>query len=360
VTDEIDFYSLEPQHKRMFLELFVNRGKCVSVTGGMCAEIYIFDQGEDVYPRYVCAKVPRHLRGCTSTESAYRFVAEMEKQLLFYQHVFVHWAFEFEEIMRIPVALFNYWGSDLAKLMREVKSSNIEKLSIMTYICEGLKHCQDRGLISHQDLKPENIFLRDIKPVFSGLPDLDIYKIPKIADFGLSNASIDSGIYDGSRPYMAPEQWRKNALSPATDIFALGVILYQFLTNGYHPVGIKLHEYWPNPAEGNSKKWTKPDAWKKWACGSAEIVDIKCDVSPELMRLIKTMLLPIASERPDISNVKRVLLNEIRQLDLESYANIDLLTQHFNRQVSNESLDVAWPYLFKRWTWFKSKFGKNT
>lgn len=360
MSEEINFYSLEPQHKIMMLEAVIGRGKCVGISGGMCGEIYIFDQGKEVIPRYVCAKIPKPLPGCTITETAQRFVAEMEKQLSFYHHAFVHWVFDFKEVMKIPVAIFRYWGSDLDKLIREVSSSNIEKLSIMTYICEGLKHCQDRGLVSHQDLKPQNIFMRDIKPNFPDLPDLDIYKFPMIADFGLSNASIDSGIYEGSRPYMAPEQWEQTALSPATDIFALGVIYYQFLTDGYHPVGIKLNEHWPNPAAGNSKKWTRPGAWRKWACSGAEIVDIDSGISPELIGLITTMLSPRATDRPDISNVKDVLLNQIKRLNLESHEQIEFLAKYFIQQASKEALDVTWPYLFERWEWFKLKFGKCT
>lgn len=261
-----DFYSLDPELKILMLEGIVGRGKCINLLCGMCGEIYIFDQGEVVTPRYVCAKVPKLLDNTAPVDIAKRFVTEMERQLSFYHHMFVHWAFDFESVMEVPVALFRYWGGDLDNLIRTGESSIVEKLSLMIYILEGLRHCQGKGLVAHQDLKPQNIFLRDVRPNYLDLPELDIYKFPMIADFGLSNAFMDSGIYDGSRPYMAPEQWKKTELSQGTDIFALGVIFYQLLTGGYHPVGIKLDEHWPNPAPGNSKKWTKSDPWKKWAC----------------------------------------------------------------------------------------------
>ena len=179
-----------------------------------------------------------------------------------------------------------------------------------------------------------------------------------IADFGLSNASIDSGIYDGSRPYMAPEQWVKKSLTPATDTFALGVIFYQFFTNGYHPVGIKLHDYWPNPVDGNSKKWTRADAWKKWACGG-EIVKIDSEISQEMISLIKVMLSPKPTDRPDINNVKDVLLDHLINNDFKSYEQVKFLTKYFSQQASNASLEVTWPYLCERWEWFKSRFGKS-
>lgn len=221
MSDKIDFYALEPQLKILMLEGFVDRGKYIDVSGGMCGEIYIFDRGEVVTPRYVCAKVPKLLDGTAPVDIAQRFVAEMEKQLSFYYHMFVHWAFDFKSVLGVPVALFRYWGSDLDKLIRTGNSSIVEKLSIMIYILEGLRHCQAKGLVAHQDLKPQNIFLKDIKPNYPALPEIDIYKFPMIADFGLSNAFMESGIYEGSRPYMAPEQWQATELSQATCSFLI-------------------------------------------------------------------------------------------------------------------------------------------
>ena len=123
MSDKIDFYALEPQLKILMLEGIVNRGKCIDVSGGMCGEIYIFDQGEIVTPRYVCAKVPKLLGGTAPVDIAQRFVAEMEKQLSFYHHMFVHWASDFKSVLGVPVAIFRYWGSDLDKLIRTRKSS---------------------------------------------------------------------------------------------------------------------------------------------------------------------------------------------------------------------------------------------
>ncbi|MER0204420.1 MAG: protein kinase [Nitrosomonas sp.] len=357
----MDFYSLELQHKVMILEGVIGRGKYIGgVSDGMCGEIYIFDQGEGVSPRYICAKLPKLLANVPPADIAQRFVAEMDKQLSFYHHMFVHWAFDFKSVMQVPVALFRYWGSDLDKLIRTCNSSIVEKLSIMLYITEGLRHCQAKGLVSHQDLKPHNIFLRVMKPNYPDLPDFDIYKFPMIADFGLSNAFLDSGIYGGSRPYMAPEQWRETNLSPATDIFALGVIFYQLLTNGYHPVGIKLDEHWPSPAPGNGKKWIRPDAWKKWACNGADIIEIDASAQllPESISLIKQMLSCEAGDRPDTEIVINTLLNLIRQFSYESYEQIAFLKEYFKSKVTNESLESTWPYLSERWEWFKSEFGK--
>ncbi|WP_193067830.1 protein kinase domain-containing protein, partial [Halomonas sp. 3D7M] len=265
--EQIDFHALDEHQKKLMLEIALgNKGKCVSVSEGMCGEIYVFDQGGNVSPRYVCAKIPKPLTNISVEETNNRFVNELKNQLSYNQQRFVHWAFDFSEVLGTPLALFRYWGSDLEKVIRKPElSSKVEKLSILVYVCSGLSHCYKRGLVAHQDLKPANIFLKNVKSDFCDLPDLDIYSLALIADFGLANASLDSSVFGGSRPYMAPEQWDEFELSPKTDVFALGVILYELMSGGFHPVGIKLSDYWPMPLKNNSKKWTKADAWRKWA-----------------------------------------------------------------------------------------------
>jgi eukaryotic-like serine/threonine-protein kinase len=361
MQDELNFYLLKPEIKKILLEKMIGHGTLVEISEGMCGEIYIFDQGIGTYPRYVCAKIPKIRNGLNPQEAAQRFVAEMNNQLKFYRHPFVHWAYDFKELMKVPVALFRYWGSDLDKLIQHNQSSEIEKYSILVYICEGLEHCYARGLVSHQDLKPQNIFIRDIKSEFTNLPQLDIYKRPLIADFGLSNASIDIGIYDGARPYMAPEQWNQQTLSPATDIFALGVIFYQLLSGGLHPVGIKLHEYWPNPLPNISKKWTRPEEWKKWSCNGAKINDPDLKVSNNSLALIREMLSHNPNNRPNIGTFKTFLLTQIKLIDEHSFLNVNLLREHFNKFSSNESLEKSWPSLFDTWNWFQERFsGKSS
>lgn len=333
-----------------------NRGKCVSVSSGMCGEIYIFDQGENTHPRYVCAKLPKLLANSSTEETNSRFINELRIQLSFYHHMFVNWAFDFSRVMDTPVALFRYWGSDLEKKIQDVGASTIEKLSIMVYVCCGLEHCYKNGLVSHQDLKPANIFLRRIKDQFTGLPDTDIFTFAIVADFGLANASINSSVFDGSRPYMAPEQWEKTNLTSQTDVFALGVILYELMTGGHHPVGIKLRDYWPEPTIGNTKKWTKPDAWKKWAKNVTIDFNNTPQITPEIKALIKGMLSADSANRPSIREVKLAILEIIRTISEECHIQMWHIINHYNKLKSSEPLEKSWPYLWARWNILQDQF----
>lgn len=93
---------------------------------------------------------------------------------------------------------------------------------LVLQILEGVQHIHDRGVV-HRDLKPGNILVT---------PD----GMPKIIDFGLSkhenvlSTLTDDGKLLGTVPYMSPEQCQGKPLGPATDIYAMGVILFELLT----------------------------------------------------------------------------------------------------------------------------------
>ena len=288
-----------------------------------------------------------------------RFVNELGYQLKWSEHFFVHWAFDFKEILGTPLALFRYWDGDLDFVIDAGELEELHKLSIMSYICSGLSHCYNNGLICHQDLKPANIFIRDITKQYRDLPNLSIYKLPLIADFGLANASCDSGVYAGTRPYMAPEQWTETPLSSKTDVFALGVILYELMSGGLHPVGIKLRDFWPEPLKGNSTKWTGSKSWKKWSTKDNEkIKDTNFAlIDSEVIELIKLMLSQDPDDRPSINEVLDSLLQIIQSKCEKSYVNIEFIIKSYNDEINGEELSTKWPYLLGQWEIFSKKFG---
>ena len=93
-------------------------------------------------------------------------------------------------------------------------------------------HMIHEGGIYHLDLKPSNILLEGDE----NTPWNEV--VPKVSDFGVARlaadamASLSSGMPFGTPAYMAPEQsgWVKGPIGPATDVYALGAILYELLT----------------------------------------------------------------------------------------------------------------------------------
>jgi serine/threonine-protein kinase len=114
-------------------------------------------------------------------------------------------------------------GTDLKTLLRRRQRLAVqEALAILTQACAGVGYAHRAGLI-HCDLKPQNILVA---------PD----GRTKIADFGIARAlsTIDpletSEVVWGSPQYFAPEQAAGGPPSPASDVYSLGVILFEALT----------------------------------------------------------------------------------------------------------------------------------
>lgn len=110
-------------------------------------------------------------------------------------------------------------GRDLATILKKQgKLPNERLVKIFRQMAEGLKAAHDQGVI-HRDLKPQNIMIDAQDHVY-------------VTDFGLAKGAGQSGMTQtgaviGTPFYMSPEQVRGEPVTPQSDIFALGVILYQ-------------------------------------------------------------------------------------------------------------------------------------
>ena len=135
---------------------------------------------------------------------------------------------EFEEL---PYCVIEYIeGENLSGYVRTHQLDRRAVVALMAKIAEAVQHAHQNGII-HRDLKPSNILVT-------------VKGEPKVLDFGLAkaleagdSAALDlslSGEILGTPRYMAPEQVRGDAVDTRTDVYALGVILYELLT-GEHP-----------------------------------------------------------------------------------------------------------------------------
>lgn len=123
-------------------------------------------------------------------------------------------------------------GESLAERIRRGPIPLNELVRIGLEISRGLAAAHDHGLI-HRDIKPDNIWLE------STGTDLAWTRL-KILDFGLAravehsdNSMTGAGIIMGTPYYMSPEQASGLPLNLSTDIFSLGVLLYQMVTGSY-------------------------------------------------------------------------------------------------------------------------------
>ncbi|MBS1796313.1 MAG: PD40 domain-containing protein [Acidobacteria bacterium] len=122
-------------------------------------------------------------------------------------------------------------GRTLRELIDE-KPSLAEILAIMIQVCEALSAAHGAGII-HRDIKPENIMLRPdgyVKVLDFGLVKLSGSEPPPVDNF----ARTAKGIIIGTPAYMSPEQVTDDRIDHRTDLWSVGVVLYELLT-GFNP-----------------------------------------------------------------------------------------------------------------------------
>ena len=103
-----------------------------------------------------------------------------------------------------------------------------EALRLLGQLCEGLGHAHAKKLV-HRDIKPQNLLLRDSDDCL------------KITDFGIARAAEETtrltrpGKVIGTDRYMAPEQLADGKITPATDVYACGVVADELLPQSRSP-----------------------------------------------------------------------------------------------------------------------------
>ncbi len=168
-------------------------------------------------------------------------------------------------------------GEDLASLLRRVGRLPPEKgLSVCRDICSGVAAAHEKGVI-HRDLKPANVMI-------------DGRGRARVTDFGLAVAGEGARDQAGTPAYMAPEQLSGGSASVASDVYALGLVLYEIFTGR-------------RPFDATS---THDLLMRQSANDFARPSSVTRDVPPAIERLILRCLEPEPHSRP--ATVDEILL----------------------------------------------------
>ncbi len=122
-------------------------------------------------------------------------------------------------------------GAPITHFCREQDLGRDERLALFARVCHGVQHAHQKGII-HRDLKPANVLVRRV----DGTP------MPKIIDFGIAvggtvdgagavAASATTADRAGTSFYMSPEQAGTHGIDTRSDVYSLGVMLYEVLTD---------------------------------------------------------------------------------------------------------------------------------
>jgi len=192
-------------------------------------------------------------------------------------------------------------GIPLTDYCDQLHLSTRERLQLLMQVCQAVQHAHQKGII-HRDLKPSNILVTEI----DGKP------VPKIIDFGVAKALgqrlTDHTLFTafaqmvGTPAYMSPEQAALSGVDIDTrsDIYALGVLLYELLTgvtpfdrNTLHRAALEEIRRWirevepPKPStrlrtlgdkltEVAQQRQTEPAALKRLVHGDLDWIVMKC------------------------------------------------------------------------------------
>jgi hypothetical protein len=114
-------------------------------------------------------------------------------------------------------------GHDLDELLQEQSLSRSETLEVLAQVCDGLGFAHRQHIV-HRDIKPTNVRVqRDGRRLHAKVMDFGVAKI--------SNSDMTAtGMVMGTVSYMAPEYIRTGKPDPRSDLFAVGVMLYECLS----------------------------------------------------------------------------------------------------------------------------------
>ena len=121
-------------------------------------------------------------------------------------------------------------GKTLHRAIREARNFPEERVAhVARQICRALREAHGLQVI-HRDLKPANIFLVSHGDEVDFVKVLDFGLVKNVSDKNDAEDLTQNGLFMGSPKYMAPEQIRGDRVDARTDVYSLGIILYEMLT----------------------------------------------------------------------------------------------------------------------------------
>ncbi len=135
-----------------------------------------------------------------------------------------------EELGQYFLVMEYIHGPTLKKLIIDRRHLHaLETLEIAAQVCAVLQVAHTRGFI-HRDIKPQNIMLASSGATTTGVRSI----LVKLTDFGIVRVAEDagltnSGIVLGTADYLSPEQARGEKLTASSDLYSLGVVMFEML-----------------------------------------------------------------------------------------------------------------------------------
>jgi eukaryotic-like serine/threonine-protein kinase len=333
-------------------------------TEGAYGEVYSINMPPNHHPGRLAAKCPK-MKRFGSVERAREGIEQILHELEKTHNIFmIPWINRISEVQFIhgwPFLISIYRDGTLDDLIANPLNWSIQdRVSSLIQIVRALRMAKTHGIETHQDLKPGNVFIDDLAR--KGLPrDSDgMHFHMFVADFGLADAFRDFGRNNGSRPYMAPEQFSPDPPESGgldlVDLFAVGVIAHECFADGQHPMGVGTIDVWPWQ-QGIEPKWNRKSIWRKWAERGDKCLPVTSKVLPNgVGELILSSLAPDPSKRPSFEAFENGLRDALKRFDSKTYAGLRMQVDHAE---SSQSTGAEWPHMDQRLADLRKFYSEN-
>jgi serine/threonine protein kinase len=345
---------------RMHLEL-PRGGRLTVPKEGTYGSIYSIDVN---WGLRIAAKCPRIRRFGTPAEARSgieKILHELEKTHQVFMIPWVNRFFDVQFIHGWPFILSRFRDGTLQDLISNPLAwTPSDRLASLILIARALRLASERGIAAHQDLKPENVFFDDLSR--KGVPkdSQGMHFHIFVGDFGLADAFRDFGRNQGSRPYMAPEQFEPEAadpaVSPAFDVFALAVIACECLLDGRHPSGIITQDCWPWK-KGMPQKWNRESTWRTWSESKDKTLPESTDrIPPGIPDLLLDSLTVDPKKRPSLQAFEDSFWQALKTTDQKTEDGLRMQVAHIEGLTSS---NVDWPHMDDRMMQLRNFYSSN-
>jgi serine/threonine protein kinase/tetratricopeptide (TPR) repeat protein len=296
--------------------------------GGMGA-VYRAIRADGQYQQQVALKIVRSELGAESTATRFR----NERQILA--------SLDHPNIAKIldggttadglPYLVMEFIdGLPLTEYCDQGKLTIDERLKIFRTVCSAVHYAHQR-LVIHRDIKPSNILISS-----GGVPKLLDFGIAKILDPGLvaeNAAATLGGLWVMTPEYASPEQLRGEAITTATDVYSLGLILYELLAGhrAYRLANHLPHEIARAVLETDPEK---PSTAIRRKDEIAEQDEEKVPVAPGLISGLRADS-PEKLHRRIAGDLDNIVMKAIRKDPCERYSSADQLSEDIRRHLEH-------------------------